>query len=68
MPTEDTRRVLKLFGIAVTDLEDALARAAPAEDLDRAEVEAAARLGEVAGLIDNLRRRVVQARTARPPE
>jgi len=58
MPTEDTRRLLKLFGIAVTELEDAVARDAPPEDLRRTEAEAAACLREVADLIDRLRARI----------
>lgn len=62
MPTEDTRRVLKLFGIAVTDLEDAVARDAPPEDLARTEAEAAARLREVTDLIDRLRGRASGAK------
>ena len=64
MPTEDTRRVLKLFGIAVTDLEDAVAREAPPEDLVRAEAEAVACLREVTDLIDHLH--VQAARTKGP--
>ena len=64
MPSEDTRRLLKLFGIAVTDLEDALSRGAPPEDLVRADADATARLGEVVGLIDRLRLRVKEARAA----
>jgi len=55
MPTDDTRRLLKLFGIAVTELEDAVSGDKPPEDLARAEAEATARLREVADLIDRLR-------------
>jgi len=66
MPTEGTRRLLKLFGIAVTDLEDALASGAPREDLARAEAEAAARLREVGELIDRLRVEAAGGREAGP--
>lgn len=64
MPTEDTRRLLKLFGIAVTDLEDAVARDAPPADLARAEAEAAARLREVTDRIDRLRVRASRPKDA----
>ena len=39
MPGEETRRLLKLFGIAVTDLEDAVQRGAPKEELARIDAE-----------------------------
>lgn len=57
MPSEETRRLLKLFGIAVTDLEDAVAKGASKEELARVNAEMTARLGEVNQLIERLRQR-----------
>jgi hypothetical protein len=55
MPSDETRRVLKLFGVAVTAYEDALEAGAPAEEVDRAAAELDRRLREVTALIDRLR-------------
>lgn len=55
MPTDETRRLLKVFGVAVTEYEDAVHKNAPAEELKRAENEVRARLEEVAALIERLR-------------
>src|SRR5207302_576302 len=41
MPSEETRRVLKLFGVAVTNLEDAIDRKAPRDELMKWDAEAA---------------------------
>ncbi len=57
MPSEETRRLLKLFGIAVTDLEDAVQRGASKEELARIDVELSVRLKEVNELIARLRER-----------
>lgn len=56
MPSDETRRLLKIFGIAVTDLEDAVQNKLPAADIHKAEAEAQARLQEVTALIERLRR------------
>jgi len=50
MPSEETRRVLKVFGVAVTSLEDA----ATPEERARWAAEATERLREVQALIDTL--------------
>jgi len=50
MPSDETRRILKLFGVAVTSLEDA---ASPAERA-RWSSELAARLREVHELLERL--------------
>ena len=50
MPSDETRRILKLLGVAVTNLEDA---ASPAERA-RWSSELAARLCEVHDLIERL--------------
>jgi hypothetical protein len=55
MPTDETRRLLKVFGVAVTAYEDAVEKAAPSEQLKKAEAEVRARLEEVSALIERLR-------------
>ena len=55
MPSDETRRILKLFGVAVTAYEDALEAGAPVEEVDRAAAELDRRLGEITALIDRLR-------------
>lgn len=54
MPSDETRRVLKLFGVAVTAYEDAVESAASAEELRKTEAEVRACLKEVNTLIDRL--------------
>ncbi len=53
MPSDETRRTLKVFGVAVTNLEDA----ETVEERSRCEVELEARLRELEALIDRLRAR-----------
>lgn len=55
MPTDETRRVLKVFGVAVTAYEDAVDKGAPPEELRKAEAEVRTRLEEVTALIEGLR-------------
>lgn len=55
MPTDETRRVLKVFGVAVTAFEDAVEKNASAEELKKTENEVRARLEEVTTLIERLR-------------
>jgi hypothetical protein len=55
MPSDETRRVLKMFGVAVTIYEDAVEAGAPAEEIDKAEAEFRATLSEVTALIERLR-------------
>lgn len=57
MPSDETRRLLKLFGVAVTTFEDRLERRAPAEEITAAEGELDNRLREINALIDALRRK-----------
>ncbi len=47
MPSDETRRVLKVFGVAVTGYEDAIHKGASVEELSQAEGEVRARLEEV---------------------
>jgi hypothetical protein len=51
MPSDETRRILKVFGVAVTNLEDA----ETAEDRARWDAELRERLREVEALIDRIR-------------
>jgi len=57
MPTDETRRVLKVFGVAVTAFEDAVDKKAPADELAKVDAEVRARLEEVTALIERLRGR-----------
>ena len=54
MPTDETRRVLKVFGVAVTAFEDAVEKGAPPEEMRKAEAEVRTRLEEVTALIERL--------------
>ena len=58
MPTDETRRVLKVFGVAVTTFEDAVDKAAAPEELKKADAELNLRLEEVTALIERLRARL----------
>lgn len=55
MPTDETRRMLKMFGVAVTAYEDAVEKGAPSDELAKAEAEVRTRLQEVTTLIERLR-------------
>jgi len=55
MPSDETRRVLKVYGVAVTGYEDAVAASAPVEEINKAEAELSASLNEVTALIERLR-------------
>jgi hypothetical protein len=57
MPTDETRRLLKVFGVAVTAFEDAVDKEASAEERRKAEAEVRTRLEEVTALIERLRAR-----------
>lgn len=54
MPTDETRRILKVFGVAVTAYEDAVDKKVPPQELARAEAEVRTRLEEVTELIKRL--------------
>jgi len=54
MPTDETRRVLKVFGVAVTAYEDAVDKGS-SEEVAKAEAEVNTRLKEVTELINRLR-------------
>ena len=60
MPSEETRRVLKVFGVAVTSLEDALAEQAPVAEIMKWDAELADRTREVLSLVDRVRSRRIR--------
>jgi hypothetical protein len=60
MPSDETRRLLKLFGVAVTNLEDAIDRHAPLPEIMKWDRELAERTREVIGHVENLRSRRIQ--------
>jgi hypothetical protein len=57
MPSDETRRVLKLFGVAVTSLEDAIDQHKPLDDIMKWDAELADRTRELLALVDRLRSR-----------
>lgn len=54
MPSDETRRLLRTFGVAVTQFEDAVSSGAPADEIRQAEDEARACLNEIQALLDRL--------------
>jgi hypothetical protein len=60
MPTEETRRLLKVFGVAVTSLEDAIDGKAPLDDIMKWDRELADRMREVIAAVERLRSRRIQ--------
>jgi hypothetical protein len=57
MPSDETRRLLKVFGVAVTSLEDAVDRKAPFEEIMKWDTELADRTRDILALVDRLRSR-----------
>lgn len=57
MPSDETRRVLKVFGVAVTSLEDAIDAHKPLDEIMKWDRELAERTREVIALVDRLRSR-----------
>jgi hypothetical protein len=55
MPSDETRRLLKTFGVAITTLEDAVHNKGSADEIAKAERQARTLLDEVTSLIDRLR-------------
>ncbi len=54
MPTDETRRLLRVFGVAVTAYEDAVDKGVSPEELQKAEAEVRTRLEEITTLIERL--------------
>jgi hypothetical protein len=59
MPTDETRRVLRMFGVAVTAFEDAVDSNVTPEELKKTDAELKLRLEEVTALIERLRARKI---------
>jgi hypothetical protein len=57
MPSDETRRLLKVFGVAVTSLEDAIDRGADVEEIAKLDGELANRTREVIAFVERLRSR-----------
>jgi hypothetical protein len=57
MPSDDTRRLLKLFGVAVTSLEDAIDGKKPMAEIMKWDHELADRTRELIAHVDRLRSR-----------
>ena len=57
MPSDETRRLLKLFGVAVTNLEDAIDEKKSVEEITRLDAELADRTREVIAFVERLRSR-----------
>ena len=57
MPSDETRRLLKLFGVAVTNLEDAIDQHAPVEQITKLDAELADRTRDVIDFVERLRSR-----------
>jgi hypothetical protein len=57
MPSDETRRVLKVFGIAITNLEDAIDQHKPVDEIMKWDNEVAERTREMLALVDRLRSR-----------
>ncbi len=54
MPSDETRKLLRAFGVVVTELEDAVMEKAPEEKRVRLEAQVRARLREIEELVDKL--------------
>jgi hypothetical protein len=57
MPGDETRKLLKVFGVAVTSLEDAIDRKAPLAEIMKWDAEVADRTRDVIDLVERLRSR-----------
>ena len=60
MPSEEARRLLKVFGVGVTNLEDAIDRKAPLDEIMKWDREVADRTREVIDFVERLRSRRIQ--------
>jgi hypothetical protein len=57
MSNDETQRVLKLFGVAVTSLEEAIDNRAPMDEVMKWDREVADRTREMLALVERLRSR-----------
>ncbi|MGH7309120.1 MAG: hypothetical protein ACREK6_10540 [Candidatus Rokuibacteriota bacterium] len=57
MPSDETRRLLKVFGVAVTNLEDAIDSKAPTDEIVKLDTELAERMRDITAFVERLRSR-----------
>jgi hypothetical protein len=57
MPSDETRRLLKVFGVAVTNLEDAIDGKASFDEIMKWDRELADRTRDIIGFVERLRSR-----------
>jgi len=57
MASDETRRILKVFGVAVTSLEEAIDARKPIAEITHWDAELADRTREVIALVERLRSR-----------
>ena len=57
MPSDETRKLLRTFGVAVTNLEDAIDERAPMDRIMKLDEEVADRTRDIIGLVDRIRSR-----------
>jgi hypothetical protein len=57
MPSDETRRLLKVFGVAVTSLEDAIDGKASFEEIMKWDRELADRTRDIIAFVERLRSR-----------
>ena len=57
MASDEVRRLLKVFGVAVTSLEEAIDRKAPFDEIMKWDGELADRTRDVIALVERLRSR-----------
>jgi len=60
MPSDETRRILEAFSVAMTRLEDAIDGKAPVDEIMRRDHELADRTREVIAHVERLRSRRIQ--------
>ena len=60
MPSDETRRLLKVFGVAVTNLEDAMDDKASLDEIMKWDSEVADRTREIIAHVERLRSRRIQ--------
>jgi len=57
MPSDETRKLLKIFGVAVTSLEDAIDGKVPTEEIVKLDSELAERMRDIIAFVERLRSR-----------
>jgi hypothetical protein len=57
VPSDETRRLLKVFGVAVTNLEDAIDGKASVDEIVKLDSELAERMRDITAFVERLRSR-----------